>query len=384
MRTRGSRTAHRPGSGDDFLALAWSPGRARLLRLADAGDWTELWRGRLHGAYGSVDSHTLRVWADTSGAVVSTVTPGGTRAPFLRSRDGGISFERALEVPGAGALAPEQCRAHGDGTLTVVEGSPLRLGKGGQEPQRLWALRPESRHWTGTELPEAFRCWDVSVRRDGAVWVCGDRATTERTKGPYPDVPTEPALAVVREGALEYIDPPSDRGGRRILARYGHAATYDWVDAEAEPVLSAFTLERIHGGEDAYVLVADGSGRRLLRFKTAGKPLAVHRGGPVVRLLLAEDILCTTQDHGRSWTTTALPEELRRYGAELLRGSSRSGWACAVGHSSVALTMGAGPAETQASAVLVWPDQPASPRLTEPPLGQEERIVSLAYAGPAR
>lgn len=384
MTTGGSRSAHGPGPGDDFLALAWSPGRARLLRLADGGDWTELWRGRLHGAYGSVDSHTLRVWADTGGAVVSIVTPGGTRAPFLRSRDGGISFERVVEVPGAGALAPEQCRAHGDGTLTVVEGSPLRLGKGGQEPQRLWALGPHSQRWTDTKLPETLRCWDVSVRRDGTVWVCGDRATTERTKGPYPDVPTEPALAVVRDGALEYIGPPSDRGSRRTLARYGHAATYDWVDAEAEPVLSAFTLERIHGGEDAYLLVADGSERRLLRFKTAGQPLAAHRGGPVVRLLLAEDVLCVTRDHGRSWTTTALPEKLRRHGADLLRGASRSGWACALGQSSVALAMQASAAEAQASAVLVWPDQPASPLLAEPPLGQEERIVSLAHAGPAR
>jgi hypothetical protein len=382
--TRGSPSAHGPGPGDDLLALAWSPGRARLLRLAATGGWTELWRGRVHDAYGSVDSHTLRVWAGKSGAVVSIVTPGGTRAPFLRSCDGGTSFERVVEVPGAGALAPEQCRAHGDGTLTVVEGSPLRLGKGGEEPQRLWALGPASRHWTGTELPEAFRCWDVSVSPDGALWVCGDRATTESTKGPYPDVPTEPAVAVVRQGALEYVGPPSDRGSRRVLARYGHAATYDWIDAGAEPVLSIFTLERIHGGEDAYLLVADGQGHRLLRFKKAGSALAAYRGGPVIRLLLAEDVLCATQDHGRSWTTTALPEELRRHGTDRLGGAVRSGWACAVGHSSVALAMQAGAAERRASAVLVWPDQPASPWLAEPPLGQDEQIVSLAHAAPAR
>jgi hypothetical protein len=74
------------------------------------------------------------------------------------------------------------------------------------------------------------------------------------------------------------------------------------------------------------VLVADGSERRLLRLKTAGKPLAMHRSGPVVRLLLAKDVLCVTGPrHGRSWTTTALPEELRRHGADLLRGASRSG-----------------------------------------------------------
>ena len=383
MRTS-SRRVPGPGAGDDFLALAWVPGRARLLRLAGTGDWAELWKGRLHGAYGSVDPHTLRLWVDASGEGVSIVTPGGTRAPFLRSGDGGVSFERVPEIPGEGALAPEQCRAHGDGTLTVVEGSPLRLGKGGQEPQKLWALGPGSRHWADTELPEAFRCWDVSVGDDGTIWACGDRATTERTTGPYPDVPTEPALAVLQERALEYVGPLSDRRSRRILARYGHAVTYDWVDAEAEPVLTAFTLERILGGEDAYVLVADRSGRRLVRFETAGKPLAVHRSGPVVRLLLAGDVLCTTEDGGRTWTTAPLAEVLRRGGEAIPPDAERSGWACAVGSSSVALAMQAGPAGARVPALLVRSDRPARFRLVEPPLGPAERIVNLAYVPAAR
>jgi hypothetical protein len=56
--------------------------------------------------------------------------PGETRTPLVQSFDGGRTFAWVEPIPGIGSLAREHCRAHADGTLTVIEDHTLWLRSG--------------------------------------------------------------------------------------------------------------------------------------------------------------------------------------------------------------------------------------------------------------
>ncbi|HZC99209.1 MAG TPA: hypothetical protein VFA46_03165 [Actinomycetes bacterium] len=300
-----------------FLALVWRPGGLRLVELPPtgaSGKVTERWQGRAPGAFGP-GRRDLGLWR--AGQRVIVRFPGDPQMPALRSPDGGRTFAPVPPVPGGQSAPLAGCRAHWNGSVTVLEGELMPEVR--TVPQVLHRLLPDAGSWDSVELPEAFNAWSVSVLGSGEPLLGGSWRTPEGGRS---------ALLRLTPSGTQMIVPPYVRSPGwlwwlRTLLSEQIDEQFSRVDAAEEP----WVLEQVHGPletDHSVLHLATGRRWRILRLWRDSATVWLRPRPGAVRLVMSQGVLRDTPDGGRSWVRHDLMPAAR----PLLR--ARSDWSLRV------------------------------------------------------
>lgn len=278
-----------------FLALVWRPGQLRLVELPPTGApgaVSERWQGRAPGAFGP-GRHGLGLSRAGQERVIVHF-PGDPRVPVLRSSDGGRTFAPVPPVPGGQSAPLEGCRAHWDGSVTVLEGERIPAAR--TAPQVLHRLPADAGSWDSVELPDAFDAWDTSVLPSGEPLLGGSWRTPQGGRS---------ALLHLAPSGAQVIEPPYVRSPGWLWWLRGWLneqidEQFILVDAEDEP----WVLQQVHGPLEtphSVLHLATGGRWRLLRLWRGGAGVLLRPRPGALRLVMSQGLLRDTADGGRRW-----------------------------------------------------------------------------------
>lgn len=210
------------------------------------------------------------------GGVLTLVLPPGSRTPFLRSHDGGRTFTRPPEYPGARIPEPNRYRVQHDGSLTVIEGASAMAeiweqsiygGYGGGMDTGagggcVWRLGVGDDHWTAQRFAGPRVVEDVSLDPEGRVHMVG--------AVPGGDVrELRAAYAVLEHGHMELVDVGLGRRDARRLRQGGGAERFRGIWADQEPVVILSSCAWFLDDPSDYVILCEGGRGTLLRLERA-------------------------------------------------------------------------------------------------------------------
>ena len=301
----------------DILALLWSPESVSLEMLPEAG-YEARWSATVPAAIG-VHRYDLALYG---GPEPTIRLPGGSRSPFLRSWDGGRTFERLDAIPGDGSLPPNGCRAHRNGTLTAIDGRVL------------WVRPPSPDLWLRYELPEELTAHDVSIDPQGRIHVVGALPSTR-----LPGAESEAAYAVVEGGGTSFMRIALTDPDTRLLEDSGGAEAFRQVDAEETPILVTSDCAWLFEDPSSFALLAAHPHWTVRQL--AGQSIRGWRrqGSASVSVFTSEGRRYRTYDGGVSWDEQDLLPAMRAAWSELpIRSPMVMAVAASGGHLALAVS----------------------------------------------
>ena len=274
----------------NILALVWSPGTICLQALTKNGD-EQLTSINVPSAIG-LHRYDLALYG---GSMITLRLPGGSRSPFLCSRDGGRTFERLEAVPGDGALHPSRCRVHGNGTLTAIDG------------QVLWVRPSTPNLWLRHDLPEGLKIYDVSFDLQGQMHLVGAVPSTR-----LPEAQTEAAYALVEGDKTSFLQLALTVADAELLELSGGAEVFRQVDAEAAPILVTSDCAWQFEDSSSFILVYSNYHWRVRKLENQSIRAWIREGLEAVSVFTSEGRRYRTRDGGTNWEEQDLMLAVRR------------------------------------------------------------------------
>lgn len=273
------------------LALAWSPGEVSLREFNPSGE-AERWKGAVPSAIGT---HRYDL-ALSIGPSLTLRVPGGSRAPFFRSVDRGRTFQRVEPVPGSGPLSPGRCRAHGNGTLTVIEDG------------KLWIRPPMSEIWLRHDIPAPLRIHDLSIDEQGILLAAGE-IPLERSsdKGPQ----TEAALARLGSEQALTVQLPLADSDRKMLVKYGGAEAFRRIDVESAPYLLTSSCAWMFEDPSDFLFTGWRGPWQVRRMERQFIRSWSREGAGNLTVFSVQGRRYRTRDQGATWEDSDLMESVR-------------------------------------------------------------------------
>lgn len=273
-----------------FGALLWSPGALTWQTWTQAG----LERQTSIDAPAAIGAHRYDA-AVFPGSGLTIRLPGGSRAPFMQSTDGGATFVPVPAIPGEGPIEPHGCRAHADGTLTVLDGADL------------WLRPAGSSTWLHHRWPAELQVLDVSLDPEGRIHAAGAvpaRGGTEAAR--------EAAYAVAHGGTTDLLRLNLDERDAAMLERHGGAEAFRRIDATSGMPMLSSDCAWLHEDPSSFVLLASPTRWTVRHLKRQSLRTWKRDRTGAAWLVTCEGTLLRTEDHGVTWATRDLERAIER------------------------------------------------------------------------